>query len=729
MRWRAPVRPAAVQASGLARAALLALAPWAFLLVTGCSSEPARPPTPATYPAAWEVEVPTGTQVAALKARFEPDAARLPAGDLEDHSPVPPWFRAYLRASFPGLPAAGPYQYPHYARDILHWMLQNPDLATPTTHTEPRRPGASRITVVDNNVPLPNGNAANTESAIARNPANPHHLIAAANSRVGGAAARQRQFHSADSGKSWTASNLPLSQDRVYHGDPSVAYSSDGSTAWTSTLGFRTNGNGASVWVQLYRSTDQGQTWTHRANVSEGSSKTSNAANDKPMMWVDNHPGSPFKDRIYLAWNVLNWDENAEDWASTGVHFAYSSDGGLHWSHAVLTSANATGVHLATGPKGELYVAWAEPNARAIRMVNSTNGGASFSAARLIALTNRAYRTPIPAMCRRWAMTYVTLGVDRSTGGGGVASKWAPVHAAWTDHDGSPLGAPCNSYPESAAGSTRVYFSSSLDGGGNWSAPKVPALAHAPSPAGDQFNHWMDVDPFDGSIHLAMNDTREDPARLKAHVYYLYSRDRGASWSYPVRVTDAPTDETAPGAAPDQYGDYNGLSALSRLAIASWTDRRDPGTKEQIYIATMRNVLLAGCLRRPEGCFSPAGRSRGRVVLNCPRLPCRVVDPLPEHCLVSTSCPACTGGGQCPRRYRLKFDGIGGWDVGLVGPNGEPVRHKAARTPAGVELTFEAPGPVPRSLRESDYALTFDLGAGGRAGVDYTVHTALEALD
>jgi hypothetical protein len=109
----------------------------------------------------------------------------------------------------------------------------------------------------------------------------------------------------------------------------------------------------------------------------------------------------------------------------------------------------------------------------------------------------------------------------------------------------------------------------------------------------------MDVDPDNGAIYVIFYDTRDDPGRKKAHVYYVRSGDGGNSWVDESRVTTTFTDETAsPADLGNQYGDYNGLVAYRAIAHPVWTDRRSgvPGNKEQIFTARIGDsgpIILA----------------------------------------------------------------------------------------------------------------------------------------
>lgn len=81
----------------------------------------------AMYPPEWEVEVPAGTKLDKLRKRLDAEINLIPEKDLEDSTPIPIWFRIYMRKQFSELPKSGKYQYPRTASRILYRLLSNPD--------------------------------------------------------------------------------------------------------------------------------------------------------------------------------------------------------------------------------------------------------------------------------------------------------------------------------------------------------------------------------------------------------------------------------------------------------------------------------------------------------------------------------------------------------------------------------------------------------------------------
>jgi hypothetical protein len=106
---------------------------------TPTASTPARTRTPAPvesaatrekrarYPREWEVAVPEGSKLDALRKSLDKEISLLPDTDLEDRSPLPAWFRVYLRKYHPELKTSGAYQYPRNANRLLQYLVEHPN--------------------------------------------------------------------------------------------------------------------------------------------------------------------------------------------------------------------------------------------------------------------------------------------------------------------------------------------------------------------------------------------------------------------------------------------------------------------------------------------------------------------------------------------------------------------------------------------------------------------------
>jgi hypothetical protein len=261
---------------------------------------------------------------------------------------------------------------------------------------------------------------AQNETAIAQDPNNPAHFVAAANDYRRGDSSCLASY-SSDGGTTWQDSGAPNNftrgtafgdNARQYwqaSGDPSVAWDTKGN-AYLSCLMFNrgegvTQNPDLSSGFYVFRSTDTGgASWNFPGRpVAEFNDfgATGEIFLDKNYMTVDNHEGSPFQDRVYVTWTTFAADGTAY------IFGAYSRDYGESFSTPRLVSSdtslcsNTLGVPTPrgrcntnqfsqpfTGPDGNLYVVWDNYNVTApgdqdnraqVLLARSTNGGNSFS--------------------------------------------------------------------------------------------------------------------------------------------------------------------------------------------------------------------------------------------------------------------------------------------------------------------------------------------------------------
>jgi CARDB protein len=417
-----------------------------------------------------------------------------------------------------------------------------------------------------------------SESDIRLNYQDSSKIVAASNDLV---ASTQPQFFSTDGGATWGQSSLSLVRGDTLHSDPAVDWTSDG-TAWSITIGLSPSANR----LRSYRSTDFGATWSFEGTPSGGQTNV-----DREVMWVDHSPSSPFRDQIYVTWHQ-----------GVPVFVSRRTPGpGGTWQAPVQVSGAETvgtgiGGDVKTNSAGDVFVFWPEDRGnQRIHVAKSTNGGVSFGAPVTIATvfaSQRQISIPADTTPHRMARVYVSGGAYRT------ASKDL-VYAVWTDLSGD-AGCTSGLGPGSNVASTcksRIWFSRSTDGGATWSAPVKLANQAGKN---DQFHSRLCVDETDGRLVVVYNDTVGDPGRLKTDIWMQQSEDDGVTWSMPVRVTSAQTDETVSGALWFGYGDYLGLSGYAGTFFPSWTDRRSGGA-EEIWTAAL-------VLRKPVAPFQYAAK-------------------------------------------------------------------------------------------------------------------------
>jgi hypothetical protein len=424
------------------------------------------------------------------------------------------------------------------------------------------------------NIDVSNEVGPQSETSIATKPSNTRIVVAGSNEidRL-----PMRGYFSSDGGKTYGGIDLPLPPATKANGfdfgsDPGVAWDPFGNCYYSYIVVFFSSG-GAVVGSELAvaRTSDNGLTWTPTYfNFENGGAKF----NDKPMIAVDNNPGSPHFGTIYVAWDTTNGTQGKP--STTGVVVSHSTDRGVSFSPPVFASDTNGGPHFGIGADpfvaadGAVHVAWHDQS-NAIVESSSTDGGNSFGATHLIASTIVPLDVAAPAESTRRVLVYPSCDSDRSTG-----PNRGALYCVWED--------------ETTTGDGLDVFSSrSTDGGVSWSAPlRVNDDAHGLE--NDQFYQWLSIDPSNGSLNVSFYDTRLDPTHLSTNVFYTRSTDGGLSFAPNVRVTDASTNETCCGAQlGDQYGDYEGISAVNGVVRPIWTDRRVSvqALNEEIFSATI----------------------------------------------------------------------------------------------------------------------------------------------
>ncbi|OLB81322.1 MAG: hypothetical protein AUI14_03765 [Actinobacteria bacterium 13_2_20CM_2_71_6] len=261
---------------------------------------------------------------------------------------------------------------------------------------------------------------AQNETWIAVDPGNADHLVASYNDYRRGDGTCGVSY-SLDGGRTWADATAPngyarggttWGTTREYwqgSGDTSVAWDSRGN-AYLSCQQFN-RGNPTSPdpdqssAFYVYRSTGaNGASWNFPGHpVAENNDVAGSGAVllDKQLLTVDNHIGSPFRDRVYVTWTTFAADGTAYIFA------AHSADFGQTFSAPVLVSTTSTLCDFTfglptplgtcnenqfsqpfTAPDGTLYVTYANfntattapENRNQMLLSRSTDGGATFSA-------------------------------------------------------------------------------------------------------------------------------------------------------------------------------------------------------------------------------------------------------------------------------------------------------------------------------------------------------------
>src|SRR5436190_9204734 len=181
-----------------------------------------------------------------------------------------------------------------------------------------------------------------------------------------------RGYFSSDGGGTWVGVDFPLpaprqgTNDQRFGSDPSLAFDTRGNLYYSYIVVFFGNGSGINgTEMAVARSTDGGRSYSSVAFF--GFESGSNHFNDKPMITADINQNSPFRDNVYIA-----WDAAAGGSTGGGVRFATSPNHGANFTSVRVDDPNGPGRSLgaspAVGPNGEVYVAWNDYAADAIKV-------------------------------------------------------------------------------------------------------------------------------------------------------------------------------------------------------------------------------------------------------------------------------------------------------------------------------------------------------------------------
>ncbi|MFN7967566.1 MAG: sialidase family protein [Acidobacteriota bacterium] len=494
------------------------------------------------------------------------DLAILGANEAAIREPLPVYFRIAIRRALPELSRDSAAHYPLYALNLFRQQAGGYLINGHHYFNLTRRDGRYYIDLdhdvagepateqqadfVSGNVRV-TGPTKASESAIAIHPTDPNKLVAGSI----GPLDQVRMHYSTNGGQSWTQTELPLG---VTCCDPSVAWSANGQYAYATALGycafFRCD-------LFFYRSGDGGQTWSNlETDTPNIPRRTVSQAADREFIHVDRYPGSPYKDRVYLAYHETNV-----------LQFARSLDFGNSWRGLRFSSDTAelgVGGDITTNRSGQIYYVWPAFNSRTIRLKKSSDGGVSFGPSSVVAATEAAYSFPIPSQEIREVSVYASADTDLTNG-----SFADSVYVAWSDTT-----APVSS--TATANHSRVRVAYSRNGGSSW----LVTTPHSTSDVTtvDRWHPFLAVGP-DGTVHVVYYDTRHSVNRTGVDVYYSYSTDGAQTWSTPSRVTTT----TSPMIQDVfEFGDYNGLDIVMNSLIASFTDNRNEsgGSLESVDI-------------------------------------------------------------------------------------------------------------------------------------------------
>jgi len=440
----------------------------------------------------------------------------------------------------------------------------------------------------DSYPPLPQN-----ETAVAYNVANPKIAVAAANDYVGGGVVVMR---TSDGGKKWSSTRITPqfrgTGDSCSGGDPGVAYSRrDGAFYISQLCFFRALPYSE---VQVFKSVDDGQTWTGGRNAARAASNFDYATrtvddsifNDKELIAVDNNTSSPHYGRVYVTYTKFHLTPSGfSDYCPLQLSYTDSiptTNPVLStWSHTAIQpdtpggSGTGSSANQFSDPvvenNGTLDVGFVSENCNDsvdphLLFQRSTDGGLTFLPS--------AVQIDKPGQY-----------ADFSDGSGSDTLPPTNFRApnttslAYSPKTGSLLFVYQNNVnrPTSQAD---ISYQTSSNGGLNWSNAKFLSTESSGQPAvNDQFFPWAASDEK-GKFYVIWFDRRLDPANVRINTWQAVSKNDASSFSS-EKISTQDWDPNAGFFTSGAFiGDYNGLAASTKAVYAVWTDGRNSAINE-----------------------------------------------------------------------------------------------------------------------------------------------------
>ena len=203
-------------------------------------------------------------------------------------------------------------------------------------------------------------------------------------------------------------------------GDPTTGIDNNG--RWY--VNFISNSGGQGV---AY-SDNQGDTWT---SVFVASNPGSMA--DKNHMWVDNSPDSPYEGNVYIAWTDFGGPNDGDIVVSRSTDSGESWSSKINVSNGVNAGSHNQGVNIGTGPNGEVYLVWAiydgwPTDEDAIGFAKSTDGGETWEEPQRIITNIRGVRNSgVPQNMRVASFPAAAVDCSESPNSGNIYVVWTNI--------------------------------------------------------------------------------------------------------------------------------------------------------------------------------------------------------------------------------------------------------------------------------------------------------------
>jgi hypothetical protein len=431
------------------------------------------------------------------------------------------------------------------------------------------------------------------ETAVAYNVIDPKVAVAAANDYVSGGVVVMR---TSDGGRHWASTRISPqfagTRDFCSGGDPGVAYSRRDRAFYISQLCFFRALPFSEV--QVYKSVDDGQTWTPGRQAARAASNFDYASrtvddsifNDKELIAVDNTPSSPHYGRIYVTYTKFHLQPDGfSDYCPIQLSYTdtipTSNPALSTWSHTAIQPDNPGGDGTGSSANqfsdpvveknGTLDVGFVSENCNDsldphLLFQKSTDGGQTFLPS--------AVQIDKPGQYA----DFQDAGNDDTLPPTAFRAPNTPS-LAYSPRTDSLLFVYQNNInrPVSQAD---ISYQTSTDGGLHWSDSEFLSTASSNQPAAnDQFFPWAASDES-GRFYVIWFDRRLDPANVRINTWQAVSRNDAASFTS-AKISTQDWDPNLGFFTSGAFiGDYNALAASTEAVYAVWTDGRNDAIGE-----------------------------------------------------------------------------------------------------------------------------------------------------
>src|SRR5215831_7783747 len=329
-------------------------------------------------------------------------------------------------------------------------------------------------------------------------------------------------------------------------GDPVLARDNSTGRLYFATLGFSVST------IQVFRSDDNGLTWTAPVNGTPGGS-----SEDKEWITVDNFAGAG-NGNVYLVSRRFG--------AGPGIYFFRSTDHGATFGPnlGTLIVTGSQGAFVAVGPDHSVYVFWYA--GATIQMRKSTDQGLTFGPAVTVA------SGLVGGVNGDLGLTGIRQGTTTASG---FRSSEFP-HVAVNPVNGNIYA----TFANKAAGVDKadIFVVQSIDGGATWGAP---VRVNDDATTTDQWQPTLAVTPDGSNLGIFYYSRQEDPVDNNLFKFY----GRTASISGPT-LTFTPSFAVSDVASlpefgrdsvinPTYMGDYDQAVATPGAFHVVWADNRN----------------------------------------------------------------------------------------------------------------------------------------------------------